>query len=239
MPQRAGLPPFLRMAAILLVLFASGVLLFWLDWFVTGKHLREGTPCYRHFENSFPLPDATLCLLLFATAIALLRCDAAAVNLGALSAGMSLYLSAMDTAYHLQHGNFSNWTDGATWERAGISFATLVLGVGLPLYLARVRQVLSPRRWPRPGVAPTLFAGMFQLPSSIYALNAPLSAASCWLEFQAASLLGAFTLLVLGGSGMAMRFRKHREAEIWMGLALGAFLFWALLTGSFVLIAVI
>ncbi len=167
--------PFRRTMAIVLVLTALGVGVFWLLWFGTGMHRHPGLgnldgtlappgPAYydapaageaatlEHvafvvFENSFPAPDGVMALAMALTAVLLWQHRLAALPMLYLAAGMLWSLAALDTSYHLQHGGFVDWSAPETWSRAFISVHAAALG-GLLILQAAVAQF---RTW---GTAP-------------------------------------------------------------------------------------
>jgi len=119
----------IRIGAGILGVSALGIVLFWVDWFASGKFRTAGDACYRVFENTFPVPDGILAALLLATAWGVWRRTGWRCVTGLLAAGMLFQLSALDTLYHVQHDGFRDWQDGDTWSSAFISAYTAVLGL--------------------------------------------------------------------------------------------------------------
>jgi len=119
-----------RIFSALCALSAVGIVLFWVNWFASGDYRTAGDACYRIFENTFPLPDGILALLLLATAWGVWRGRRWTACTGLLAGGMLFQLSALDTLYHFQHGGFSDWNDGEIWSRIFISIFTAALGLG-------------------------------------------------------------------------------------------------------------
>ncbi|MCC6142638.1 MAG: hypothetical protein IT368_02415 [Candidatus Hydrogenedentes bacterium] len=116
---------------------ATGVALFWIEWFVTGKHLHTEDLCYRIFENCFPLPDGIMAIFLLLTAGLIMMNSPWAALTGLLAAGMSLHLGALDLVYHLQQRNLADWANPETWSRAFIIAVTLGLGSFTVAWFAR------------------------------------------------------------------------------------------------------
>jgi len=92
---------------IALILSALGIAAFWINWFASGDYAEKGTECYRAFENTFPLPDGVMALVMLLLAVMVRAGSRHAWKAGAWVAGMILFLGNMDTLYHLQHGTFS------------------------------------------------------------------------------------------------------------------------------------
>lgn len=113
--------------AAVLLMMAVGIVLFWVNWFASGDFRTAGNDCYRAFENSFPLPDGVLTLLLVATAVAALRRSALALLFGYIAAGMLLYLASLDFLYGAIHKGYSDLHSLDTWSR--ILICTACCGV--------------------------------------------------------------------------------------------------------------
>lgn len=107
-----------KIAASILLLSALGFLLFWLNWFLSGDYLDAGDELFRAFENTFPLPDGVLAVLLVATAALLLYGSPLAAPFGLVASGMLFYLASLDTWYNLIHGGFLDWRASDTWTKA-------------------------------------------------------------------------------------------------------------------------
>lgn len=123
-----------RIAASILLLSALGFLFFWLNWFLSGDYLDAGDEMFRTFENTFPLPDGILAILLVVTAIMLLRASPLAGPFGLVASGMLFYLASLDTWYNLIHGGFLDWRSSDTWIKAFIS--TYCYGLATALWIA-------------------------------------------------------------------------------------------------------
>lgn len=137
-----------KIAAGILLLSALGFLLFWLNWFLSGDYRFAGDELFRAFENTFPLPDGVLALLLVATAILLLRRSPLAGPCGLVASGMLFYLASLDTWYNIIHGGFLDWRSSETWLKAFISF--YCYGLATTLWLAfrntgAARSLKAPR----------------------------------------------------------------------------------------------
>jgi len=115
---------------IVLWLACAITVAYWVVWYAGDRAWLASlhTPEYYAFENAFPVADAWLAF----------SCAAAAVTLGRrsgtfwlIAAGSaSVYLSAMDVLFDLEHGVYATGGGAAAAEIA-INVATLVLGVWL------------------------------------------------------------------------------------------------------------
>ncbi len=163
----------LNLLALLLLLTALGVAIFWANWFLSGDFRTAGDEGYRIFENSFPLPDGIMALLLVLTAGLILMRHEWALLFGFLAAGMLLYLASLDTLYHLQHGNFSDLTHPQTWMRLFIAVYCYGLGIVMMavLWFRRLSllSISGATEWPpAAGRADLIGAGLLQ---SVYAIG--------------------------------------------------------------------
>jgi hypothetical protein len=102
---------------LFLVLSAAGVLAFWSVWFLSGQHLTAEPDCYRHFENTFPLPDGIMAMLMIVLAGLMRRRSAFEPLVASSVCGMLLCLGSLDTLYHIQQGGFSDLAAPSTWRR--------------------------------------------------------------------------------------------------------------------------
>ena len=205
---------------VILLLNAVGITAFWVNWFAQGNHLNAMPVGYRLFENTFPLPDGILAVLMVALAALLWRRSPHAPLMAMVVSGMLLYLFGLDTQYHWMHGAFS--TEGKEhdyWGAVIISVDTLALGIVLLVWALRQpssRQALQPSYsadriaaifalcaviqvawWSLFAIRPTeelqywpMFLSMFQLADLISALLAASAAALLWNDHGNGKLLG-------------------------------------------------
>lgn len=202
--ERAGTRPSIgdRWLASALALTAAGVIAFWTNWFLKGSHLHARPECYRLFENTFPLPDGVMALLMFVTAVGLWRQTRSRFFFGYLAAGMCLYLAGLDTCYHLQHGGFSDWQDPETLVRAAISTYCYLFGVLLAVALWRSEGKARCPQEKKTGAALTWILVVYGASCAYYWVtigknhlgNAPTG---CAAGFHAAYLLSDATTVLL------------------------------------------
>lgn len=142
---------------VILLLNAAGIVLFWSGWFRRGDHLNASPDYYRLFENTFPLPDGVMALLMVALAVMMFQHRPGSTRLAAWVSGMVTYLFGLDLLYHFTHGAYSAVPQGSFMEATVIAVDTALLGIVL-LSWALTRP--TPNYGLRPGGA-SLLAGAF------------------------------------------------------------------------------
>jgi len=147
-----------RILAAVSILTAVGIVLFWVSWFASGDYATAGDATFRAFENSFPLPDGVLSLLLVLSAVGIWRRSPLALLCGLPATGMLWYLASLDTLFNLQHGGFTDLADPETYIRLFISVHCYVLGGVNAWILWRHRNsfAATPPESGRPGGAARL-----------------------------------------------------------------------------------
>ncbi|MDD5398577.1 MAG: hypothetical protein PHU70_05785 [Dehalococcoidia bacterium] len=90
--------------AILELLTAVGLILFWILFFTVGMAPKNPPPGYLAYEHSFPVPDGLLSILLLVAGIMLLLNNPLGVNLSLIAAGALLFLGALDISFNIQNG---------------------------------------------------------------------------------------------------------------------------------------
>lgn len=196
---------------IVLVLNAVGITAFWINWFVSGQHLGAEPEYFRLFENTFPLPDGILALLMLVLAWCMRRGQAYAPALACWVSGMTLYLFGLDTLYNSVYGAFRGGELGvdAIGPIVGvdaigpivIAVDTFVVGVALLIWgvsRSKTKAFLGLRA--RVPVLAALLAGyavVQVLAWSIFATAASPDTSSSWgvflSAFQLADLITALS----------------------------------------------
>lgn len=121
--------PLVWVAAVLQVLTAAGIAVFWLTWF-REPHAEPWLPRgYAEHERVFVYPDSLCATLLVVSAgLGLFEVPLAA-SLALIAAGMLLFLGVIDAAYFAQHQMFARDRGGVV--NAGVVAAVLVVAVYL------------------------------------------------------------------------------------------------------------
>lgn len=187
---------------IVLVLNAVGITAFWINWFVSGQHLGAEPEYFRLFENTFPLPDGILAVLMLVLAWCMRRGHAYAPALACWVSGMTLYLFGLDTLYNSVYGAFRGGELGV--DAIGpivIAVDTFVVGVALLIWgvsRSKTKAFLGLRA--RVPVLAALLAGyavVQVLAWSILATAASPDTSSSWgvflSAFQLADLITALS----------------------------------------------
>jgi hypothetical protein len=90
--------------AILELLTAVGLILFWIGFFTIGLAPKNPPKGYMEYEHSFPLPDGLLALLLLAAGILLLLNNPWGNHLSVIAAGALIFLGVLDFSFNIQNG---------------------------------------------------------------------------------------------------------------------------------------
>lgn len=149
----------IRVLSVVLVLTACGIGAFWANWFASGAFQTATPECFRLWENTFPLPDGVLALLMVMTAVDAWRHRERTLLWGAIAAGMASYLGAVDLCFHWQQDNFSDWSDLETWSRAGIVVVMWLLAPAIVVSLWKRVAVVEGAR----GRTLLILSGVFLL----------------------------------------------------------------------------
>ncbi|MFA5066301.1 MAG: hypothetical protein WC566_12680 [Dehalococcoidia bacterium] len=93
-----------RLIASLEIVTGVGLILFWLAFFTVGLAPEKAPPCYFAYENSFPLPDGILAVLLLIAGILLMKSNPAGRILSLVGGGALVFLGLLDFSFNLQNG---------------------------------------------------------------------------------------------------------------------------------------
>lgn len=96
----------MRTIAILELLTAVGLILFWTAFFTIGLAPENAPPSYLYFEHSFPLPDMVLAIALFAAGFLSLKQKTSGKLLSIAAAGALIFLGLVDFSYNIQNGMY-------------------------------------------------------------------------------------------------------------------------------------
>jgi len=90
--------------AILELLTAVGLILFWILFFTVGLAPKNPPKGYLEYEHSFPLPDGLLAILLLVAGTLILLNNPLGVNLSLIGAGALVFLGVLDFSFNIQNG---------------------------------------------------------------------------------------------------------------------------------------
>ncbi len=101
------LPKGHKTVAILSIITAAGIALFWVGFFTVGLAPENPPACYFAFEHSFPLPDAVMGIAMLAGSMLLLKGDSLGRTLLLFSAGALVFLGLVDFSFNIRHGMYT------------------------------------------------------------------------------------------------------------------------------------
>lgn len=86
------------------ILTAIGLVLFWIGFFTIGLAPANAPECYFAYEHSFPLPDITMSIFMFAGGILLLKGSNTGRMLSLACSGGLVFLGLLDFSFNIQNG---------------------------------------------------------------------------------------------------------------------------------------
>jgi hypothetical protein len=92
--------------AILQIITALGIVLFWAGFFTIGLAPDNPPPCYLAFEHAFPLPDTVLAIALLCSGILVLKQKPVAKDISLITAGALIFLGILDVSFNLQNSMY-------------------------------------------------------------------------------------------------------------------------------------
>ena len=141
MMNESARPKGFVVLAIVLTVFALGVVAFWIEFFTSGTVSMADTPAYLEHEQSFPAADGYMVICSLICAVGLIRQRPWALLFGLLAGSGIIFLGLMDTLYSTQQGIFSSFNAAAA-EAFFICALCLILGPITIIYLWRNRDYL-------------------------------------------------------------------------------------------------
>jgi hypothetical protein len=93
--------------AVLELLTAIGIILFWVGFFTVGLAPENPPAGYFVYEHSFPLPDSILALGLIIAALLLLKGKPLGRSLSLVAAGGLIFLGLIDFSFNIQNGMYA------------------------------------------------------------------------------------------------------------------------------------
>jgi hypothetical protein len=142
MNRMANRPKGFLILTFLLILFALGMVIFWIMFFQTEMFTLSESDVYDAHERSFPLADGYLALCAIICVVGLIRMRNWALLFGLLTGSGLIFLGLMDLLWSYNQG-FLNSMDQAAIQSSFITVICLVLGAVTIIYLWRNREYLS------------------------------------------------------------------------------------------------
>ena len=121
--------------AILELLTAAGLILFWIGFFTIGLAPKNPPKGYMEYEHSFPLPDGLLAVLLLIAGILLLMNNPIGNHLSLIAAGGLVFLGVLDFSFNIQNGVYKIST-GDLITNAFINIWCVGFGIALAIVIA-------------------------------------------------------------------------------------------------------
>jgi hypothetical protein len=120
-----------RLISALEIVTGAGVILFWVAFFTIGMAPANPPVGYFPYENSFPLPDGLMSVLLIVTGILFIKNKRPAMMLSLVASGALMFLGLLDFGFNLPNGVYA----ASTLDLVINAFIN-VWCVGFGLYLA-------------------------------------------------------------------------------------------------------
>jgi hypothetical protein len=93
--------------AVLELITAVGIILFWIGFFTVGLAPANPPEGYFVYEHSFPMPDSVLALILIAAAVSLFRGKPLGRSLSLVAAGGLIFLGVIDFSFNIANGMYA------------------------------------------------------------------------------------------------------------------------------------
>jgi len=93
--------------AVLQIITALGLILFWIGFFTIGLAPENAPECYFAYEHSFPLPDIILALAMIASGFMLIKGKGTGKPLSLVCAGSLIFLGVLDFSFNIQNGVYA------------------------------------------------------------------------------------------------------------------------------------
>jgi hypothetical protein len=126
---------FMRLSGLVTVVY-------WIEYFGSGRVRTETNRAYVEFENAFPLADGYMAGLFLVAAHLLHEKQAATVPVGIAAGSAMTYLAGMDILYNLEHGKYRKMSPEMAWETL-MNLFCVVFGPFTTLRLWRARKRLD------------------------------------------------------------------------------------------------
>jgi len=98
----------MKTIAILQIVTAAGLILFWLGFFTIGLAPEKAPECYFAYEHAFPLPDLLLAAALLASGVLTIRGKTMGKVVALVAAGALIFLGLLDFCFNMQNGIYTS-----------------------------------------------------------------------------------------------------------------------------------
>jgi hypothetical protein len=130
MRRRNILSPILELAT------GTGLILFWLVFFLLDLSPQNAPDCYHVYEHAFPVPDFILAATLLAAGILVLRGKRLGISLSIAAGGALVFLGLLDLSFNIQNGFFLPSLSDFLFN-ASINLWSITLGTILIIHYGR------------------------------------------------------------------------------------------------------
>lgn len=93
-----------KIIAILEIITAIGLVLFWIGFFTVGLAPENPPACYMAYEHSFPMPDIILATMMLMGGILVLKEYPGGKTISHACAGALIFLGLLDFSFNYQNG---------------------------------------------------------------------------------------------------------------------------------------
>ncbi len=118
----------IRTIAVLQLIMALGLILFWVGFFTVGMAPENPPPCYFAYEHSFPVPDIIMALALIVSSVMLFKGNPLGKAISLVCAGSLFFLGVLDMCFNYQNGVYAASTMDLV-SNLFINIACVVLGL--------------------------------------------------------------------------------------------------------------
>ena len=101
----------MRLLAVLEIITALGLILFWILFFTAGLAPPDPPECFFAYEHAFPLADLILAGTLLTAGILTLKRYPGARTITHICAGALIFLGLLDFSFNMQNGIYSLSTE--------------------------------------------------------------------------------------------------------------------------------
>ena len=117
-----------KVIAVLQLVMALGLILFWIGFFTVGMAPENPPPCYFAYEHSFPVPDIIMAVALIVSSALLFKGRPLGRLISLVSAGALMFLGVLDMCFNYQNGVYAASTMDLV-SNLFINIACVLLGI--------------------------------------------------------------------------------------------------------------